>query len=207
MKSHKLFLLSLIVLLGLSSLLCNVAGAPLPDTKSKKELRDSLREAKKLAKMLKEMTSEERHLYDSLGGRCVMPKFQGQGLAHFRAWVSSNLTYPTFLSGGRTEGKVRVSFIVEKDGSITICKVQEATDPTFLNQVLSLMRRAQPWEPGYNEKGEPVRVKYTLPIEFRLSSGSSYEQVGSDPYVRTNQPNSKGRTPTTYYSPASRYGY
>ena len=179
----------------------------LPDKKDKKELKDSLRAAKREAKMRKEMTSEERQLCDSLGERCVLPKFQGQGLAHFRNWISSNLVYPTFLSGGLTEGKVILSFIVEKDGSVTICEVQEATDPTFLNQVLSLMRRVQPWEPGYNEQGDPVRVKYVLPILFRLQSNAYYQQAPSDPYVRNNKPNTKGQTPSTLHQPHASYGY
>jgi protein TonB len=62
---------------------------------------------------------------------------------------------------------VIVSFIVEKDGSLTDIKVEKSIDPLFDKEAVRVVKTMPKWEPGmYN--GHPARVKYCIPISFRL---------------------------------------
>lgn len=96
----------------------------------------------------------------------VMPEFPG-GMNAMITYLSKTIVYPKFERFNGITGKVILTFIVEKDGSIsTIEVIKPATDG--LNQESIRVLKGMPhWKPGYSN-GEPVRVKMTLPIKFDL---------------------------------------
>lgn len=94
----------------------------------------------------------------------TMPKFQGGDLLDFRAWVQQHLRYPDTEATGR----VVVTFVVERDGSMSSFRVLQSPDEALSQEALRLLGSvpAGSWAPGL-QGGEPVRVRYTLPIDFR----------------------------------------
>ena len=93
-----------------------------------------------------------------------MPMFPG-GEQALIDYLAENVHYPDDESCA--QGRVIVSFVIEKDGSITDPKVVRSIAPPFDNEALRVVRGMPKWIPGY-QNGERVRVKYTLPISFRL---------------------------------------
>lgn len=95
----------------------------------------------------------------------TMPKFQGGDLMDFRVWIQQHLRYPDTEASGR----VVATFIVERDGSMSSFKVLASPDETLTQEALRLLGSvpAGSWTPGL-QGGEAVRVKYTLPIDFRM---------------------------------------
>jgi len=67
----------------------------------------------------------------------------------------------------KIEGRVIVDFIVERDGSISEEEIRQSLSPECDAEVLRIVRCMPKWEPG-KQRGEPVRVRYTLPVTFRL---------------------------------------
>ena len=94
----------------------------------------------------------------------TMPKFQGGSLQDFRAWVQQRLRYPDTEAMGR----VVVTFIIERDGSMGPVRVLQSPDEALANEAVRVIESvpAGLWTPGL-QGGEAVRVKYTLPIDFR----------------------------------------
>ena len=102
-----------------------------------------------------------------------MPEPDG-GMLAFRKWLVQNIKYPQVEREMGIEGKVYVQFVVEKDGSLSNIKLVDNTEelntPALNDAALSTMRRARPWKPGM-QAGAPVRVRYVMPVEFKLSGG------------------------------------
>ena len=69
------------------------------------------------------------------------------------------------------QGRVVVSFIVEKDGSLTDIKVEKSIDPLFDKEAVRVVKTMPKWEPGM-WNGKPARVKYCIPIRFRLAQNN-----------------------------------
>ena len=88
-----------------------------------------------------------------------MPKFNG----NMNQWISDHLTYP---SNG-AQGTVFLSFIVEKDGSISNVKVLRSVDHSVDSAAAACVRSMPRWIPGKQE-GKLVRVQFTLPIIFQM---------------------------------------
>lgn len=101
----------------------------------------------------------------------VMPEFPG-GDAELLKYISTNLKYPVIAFENGIQGRVVVSFTVEKDGSITEAEVVRSIDPSLDQEALRVINTLPKWTPGKNE-GKIVRVKYTVPIQFRLNRGPS----------------------------------
>lgn len=97
-----------------------------------------------------------------------MPKFQGGNLDQFRRWVSSKIQYPDEAQKKKIQGTVVISFIIEKDGSVTIDKILESPDPLLDQEIIRVVSSSPKWEPG-RQRDEAVRVKFTLPINFALN--------------------------------------
>ena len=95
-----------------------------------------------------------------------MPSFPGGQAALFQ-WLSSNLKYPVVAEDNGVQGRVIVTFVVERDGSITDVKVVKSVDPSLDKEAVRLVKSMPKWIPG-KQKGEAVRVKYTVPVTFRL---------------------------------------
>ena len=94
------------------------------------------------------------------------PEFPG-GMECLTDFIRKNLKYPPFSRAFGIEGKVVVSFVVEKDGSTTDFTVVRSVDPDLDNEALRVLKSMPEWKPG-KQDGVPVRVKFAVPINFRL---------------------------------------
>ena len=97
-----------------------------------------------------------------------MPTFQGGDLNVFRNWVQSNVKYPQEAQEKALQGRVVCSFVVEKDGSLTEFDVLQSPDKSLADEVVRILKTSPKWEPG-EQRGEKVRVKYTVPIVFSIA--------------------------------------
>lgn len=108
-----------------------------------------------------------------------MPEFPG-GMAECMKWLGQNIKYPAEAKEKGVQGRVIVQMVVEKDGTITNAKVVRGVDPLLDAEALRVVNQSPKWKPGM-QKGEAVRVKYTLPIMFKLSNDSSDSKVAETP--------------------------
>ncbi len=97
-----------------------------------------------------------------------MPTFMGGDLNVFRNWVQSKIQYPKEAMDKGIKGRVVCSFVVEKDGSLTEFDVLQSPDKSLGDEVVRILKTSPKWEPG-EQRGEKVRVKYTVPIVFSLA--------------------------------------
>ena len=95
-----------------------------------------------------------------------MPHFPG-GAAALQAFLSSNTKYPVVAQENGVQGRVIVSFVVERDGSITDVRVVRSADPSLDREASRVVRSMPRWSPG-KQNGSAVRVKYTVPVVFSL---------------------------------------
>ena len=95
-----------------------------------------------------------------------MPEFPG-GIRECTNWLSKNVNYPATAMEKGIQGRVIIQFVVERDGSITEPTVARGIDPDLDKEALRVVSAMPNWKPG-KHKGEAVRVKYTLPVMFRL---------------------------------------
>ena len=96
-----------------------------------------------------------------------MPEFPG-GFTALRTYVANNVIYPVQAALNKIQGKVFVQFIVDKDGSVTNAKVVRGVNPDLDLEALRVVQSIPNFKPG-KIKGEPVRVSYTIPINFHLN--------------------------------------
>lgn len=96
-----------------------------------------------------------------------MPTFPGGDKA-LRQYIANAVTYPEEAQKNGIQGKVYVSFVVDVDGSVTASKIVRGVDPSLDKESLRVVRELPKWKPG-KEKGKPVKVQYTVPINFALS--------------------------------------
>ena len=108
-----------------------------------------------------------------------MPEFPG-GMAECMKWLNQNIKYPADAKEKGVQGRVIVQFVVEKDGTIVNAKVVRGVDPDLDAEALRVVNQSPKWKPG-KQKGEAVRVKYTLPIMFRLGNDSSDSKAAEAP--------------------------
>lgn len=94
------------------------------------------------------------------------PEFPG-GTEELMDFIKKNLRYPEFMAESCIQGRVTLSFVVEKDGSIT--DIQEMRSPSeyLTEEAIRVVKLMPKWKPG-KQRGQAVRVKYMLPITFRL---------------------------------------
>ena len=95
-----------------------------------------------------------------------MPDFPG-GQAALMQYLAKNIKYPTIAQENGTQGRVIVQFVVNKDGSIVDAKVVRSVDPYLDKEALRVINTMPKWKPGM-QRGKPVRVKFTVPVMFRL---------------------------------------
>lgn len=95
-----------------------------------------------------------------------MPKFPGGANALAR-YLSRNLKYPANAAKNGIKGRVLVSFVVEKDGAVSDVKVASGADPELDAEAVRVLRSMPKWSHG-RRNGEKVRVKYTVPVTFKL---------------------------------------
>ena len=95
-----------------------------------------------------------------------MPSFPG-GNAALMSYLNSNTKYPVVAQENGVQGRVIVSFVVERDGSISDVKVARSVDPSLDREAQRVVKSMPRWTPG-KQNGQTVRVKYTVPVVFRL---------------------------------------
>ena len=95
-----------------------------------------------------------------------MPSFPG-GPSALMQYLSSNIKYPVVAEENGVQGRVVCTFVVEKDGSITDVRVVKSVDPSLDKEAMRVVKSMPKWIPG-KQNGSAVRVKYTVPVTFRL---------------------------------------
>lgn len=94
------------------------------------------------------------------------PSFPG-GEQKLFEWLTKNLKYPSIAQENGIQGRVMVSFVVNKDGSVVDPKVIRSVDPSLDKEAIRVVSAMPKWIPG-KQRGKTVRVKYSLPVSFRL---------------------------------------
>lgn len=97
----------------------------------------------------------------------ISPQFEG-GQSALMKFLSESIRYPVVDVEQGVEGRVICTFIVEKDGSITDINVVRGLSPSIDKEAVRVISGMPKWNPGF-QNGQSVRVKFTLPIIFRLS--------------------------------------
>ncbi|MCH3994517.1 MAG: energy transducer TonB [Prevotella sp.] len=95
-----------------------------------------------------------------------MPSFPG-GPSALMAYLNNNVKYPVVAQENGVQGRVVISFVVERDGSITDVQVVKSVDPSLDREASRVVRSMPRWNPG-KQNGQAVRVKYNVPVSFRL---------------------------------------
>lgn len=97
----------------------------------------------------------------------TMPSFQGGDLNTFRNWVQQNVKFPQIALENGIQGRVVLSFVIEKDGTLTNIEVLQAPDRSLSEEAVRVLETSPKWEPGM-QSNKAVRVKYTLPVDFQI---------------------------------------
>lgn len=95
-----------------------------------------------------------------------LPEYPG-GIVEFMKWLTRNLKYPTLAQSQKIQGKVVVSFIVNKDGTISNPKIDQSVDPLLDREALRVIRMMPRWKPGIMD-GKVCRTMFAIPINFQL---------------------------------------
>lgn len=98
-----------------------------------------------------------------------MPSFMGGDLMTFRNWVMTKLRYPQIAQENNITGRVLLMFVIEKDGSLTNIQVIQTPDSSLSDEAIRVLKTSPKWTPG-KQRNQTVRVKYTLPVDFRIQN-------------------------------------
>ena len=112
----------------------------------------------------------------------IMPEFPDGGMSGLMQFLSKNIQYPINPQKNHTQGRVTVQFVVNKDGSISEPKIIRGVDPDLDGEAIRVISLMPKWKPGM-QKGQPVRVKYTVPVMFRLSDDGQKEEYKPIPKI------------------------
>ena len=127
----------------------------------------------------------------------TMPSFEGGDLLKFREWLQSEVRYPAEALKQRIEGRVVCSFVVERDGSVSNITALQSPDRLLTNEVRRVLANSPRWTPGM-QKGETVRVKYVVPVDFSLPEQSEAATGAGTPAVgQTDGPAAEEDAPVT----------
>ena len=121
-------------------------------------------EIKYVATVVEEEEPEEQAIFEVVE---EMPEFPNGGMAGLMQFLSKNIKYPQIAQENGTQGRVTVQFVVNKDGSIVDAVVLRGVDPYLDKEALRVVNLMPKWKPG-KQRGKPVRVRYTVPVMFRL---------------------------------------
>ena len=99
----------------------------------------------------------------------TMPSFQGGDLNTFRKWVQENVRFPQIALENGIQGRVTLTFVIEKDGRLTNIQVLQTPDRSLSEEAIRVLNKSPKWSPG-KQRNQAVRVKYTLPVDFRVAN-------------------------------------
>ncbi len=97
----------------------------------------------------------------------TMPSFNGGDLSTFRNWVMTKVQYPQIAAENGISGRVILTFIIEKDGSLTSIEVLLSPDRSLSEEAIRVLKQSPKWSPAM-QRNQPVRLKFTLPVEFTI---------------------------------------
>ncbi|HEY5470249.1 MAG TPA: energy transducer TonB [Bacteroidales bacterium] len=97
----------------------------------------------------------------------IMPSFRGGDISKFRDWVFLRTNYPQAAIDKKIRGTVFLTFIVEKDGSVSNVTVVKGVDPLLDTEAVRAISESPKWTPGL-QSGQPVRVRFSIPLNFLL---------------------------------------
>jgi protein TonB len=106
---------------------------------------------------------DENHIFLTVE---KMPEFPG-GDAALLKWIREHVTYPTIAAENGIQGTVSCNFVVNADGSVVDVQVARPLDPNLDKEAIRVLKLLPKFKPG-EQRGKPVRVKYSLPVKFRL---------------------------------------
>ncbi len=95
-----------------------------------------------------------------------MPEFPG-GMNKLLEYLGKNIKYPSIAQENGIQGRCIIEFVVNRDGSIVDPKVIKSLDPSCDKEAMRVIKAMPKWKPGL-QRGKPVRVRYTVPVQFRL---------------------------------------
>lgn len=95
-----------------------------------------------------------------------MPLFPG-GDGELLKFIAKSIKYPVIAQENGIQGRVICSFVINRDGAVVDAEVMRGVDPSLDKEALRVIGTMPKWKPG-KQRGKPVRVKYTVPITFRL---------------------------------------
>ena len=98
-----------------------------------------------------------------------MPSFMGGDLLTFRNWVQSKVRFPQIAQENGISGRVLLMFVIERDGTLTNIQVLQTPDSSLSDEAIRVLKTSPKWTPG-KQRNQTVRVKYTLPIDFRIQN-------------------------------------
>ena len=98
-----------------------------------------------------------------------MPTFQGGDLNTFRAWVQKRVNYPQIALENNISGRVLLMFVVERDCTLTNIQILQSPDSSRSDEAIRVLKTSPKWKPG-KQRNKTVRVKYTLPVDFRIAN-------------------------------------
>ena len=133
------------------------------DVKGNDEAAGEVLKAKEVIAQPEPPKEEETKVFDVVE---QMPSFPG-GPSALMQFLSSNIKYPVVAEENGVQGRVVCTFVVEKDGSITDVRVIKSVDPSLDKEAMRVVKSMPKWIPG-KQNGSAVRVKYTVPVTFRL---------------------------------------
>lgn len=117
----------------------------------------------------------------------VMPQYPG-GTEAMMKYLAANIKYPKKAIDTNTQGRVVVSFIVEADGSISNVHTLRSISPELDAEALRVVKAMPKWKPG-RQKGKAVRVKYALPVQFKMTEDKAKKKpTGNVAYIVDGKP-------------------
>ena len=96
----------------------------------------------------------------------TIPQFPG-GQGVMMKYLAANIKYPASAVKAKKQGRVIVSFVIQKDGSVTNARIVKSADPELDAEALRIVKAMPNWTPG-TQDGKPVNVRYTIPVVFSL---------------------------------------
>ena len=109
-------------------------------------------------------TKKNNMVYDVVE---VMPQFPGGQIAMLK-YIMENIKYPKQIMEEGIQGRVTVSFIVEKDGRVSNVRLLRSVQPLLDKEAIRVVKSMPKWTPG-KHNGKPVRVRFNLPVMFKLN--------------------------------------
>ncbi len=97
----------------------------------------------------------------------TMPSFNGGDLSTFRNWVMARIQYPQIAAENGISGRVILTFVIEKDGSLSSIETLVTPDRSLSEEAIRILKTSPKWSPAM-QRNQAVRLKFTLPVEFTI---------------------------------------